>query len=81
MAPPRAYSVAETRVISDAIGRLDDAQLRRRYSPAEMMRLEIYPEVWEDPAEVDRLIEDMTGLRAALARVTGQGFGLLVMIN
>ena len=81
MAPPRAYSVAETRVIADAIGQLDDAQLRGRYSPAEMMRLEIYPEVWEDPEEINRLIEDMTGLRAALERVTGQGFGLLVMIN
>lgn len=81
MAPPRAYSVAETRVIADAIGQLDDAQLRMRYSPAEMMRLKIYPEVWEDPEEINRLIEDMTGLRAALERVTGQGFGLLVMIN
>jgi hypothetical protein len=46
-----------------------------------MMRLEIYPEVWEDPDEVDLLLEDMTRLRAALERVTGQGFGLLVMIN
>ena len=81
MAPPRAYSVAETRVIADALARLDDAELRRRYSPAEMMRLEIYPEVWEGPGEVDRLLEDMTGLRAALERVTRQGFGLLVMIN
>jgi hypothetical protein len=81
MAPPRAYSVAETRVIADALARLEDAELRRRYSPAEMMRLEIYPEVWEDPDEVDLLLEDMTRLRAALKRVTGQGFGLLVMIN
>jgi hypothetical protein len=68
-------------VIADAIARLDDAELRRRYSPAEMMRLEIYPEVWEDPDEVDLLLEDMTRLRAALQRVTGQRFGLLVMIN
>ena len=27
-----------------------------------MMRLEIYPEVWEDPDEVDLLLEDMTRL-------------------
>jgi hypothetical protein len=81
MAPPRAYSVAQLRVIADAIARLDDAELRRRYSPAEMMRLEIYPEVWEDPDEVDLLLEDMTRLRAAVERVTGQGLGLLVMIN
>lgn len=81
MAPPRAYSVAETRVIAGALARLDDAELRRRFSPAEMMRLEIYPEVWEDAEEVDRLLEDMTGLRTALEAVTRQGFGLLVMIN
>jgi hypothetical protein len=81
MAPPRAYNVVETRDIADALARLDDAELRRRYSPADMMRLEIYPEVWEDPEEVDRLLQDMTGLRGALERVTGQGFGLLVMIN
>ncbi len=79
------YTAAETRDIAAALAQVDDAELRRRFAPAEMMRLEIYPEIWDrDPAKEDPLgyLLEMTGvLRAALDRVVGQGHGLLVTLS
>ena len=50
-----------------------------------MMRLEIYPEIWDrDPANEDPLgyLLEMVGvLRGALGRVVGHGHGLLVTLS
>jgi Domain of unknown function (DUF1877) len=79
------FTAAETRDIAAALARVDDGELRRRFAPAEMMRLEIYPEIWDrDPAKEDPLgyLLEMTGvLRGALDRVVGQGHGLLVALT
>lgn len=79
------FTAAETRNIAAALARVDEAELRRRFAPAEMMRLEIYPEIWDrDPADDDTLgyLLEMFGvLRGALERVVGQGFGLLVTLG
>ena len=38
-------------LVAAALNRLDDHALRERFAPAEMMKLEIYPEIWDrDPA-------------------------------
>jgi hypothetical protein len=80
-----ARARTETRDIAAALGRVDDAELRRRFAPAEMMRLEIYPEIWDrDPANEDPLgyLLEMVGvLRGALERVVGHGHGLLVTLS
>jgi hypothetical protein len=85
MAPPRAHSAAEVRDIAAALARVEDAELRRRFAPADMMQLEIYPEIWDrDPTEDDTLqllLDDVAVLRRGLARVVGQGHGLLVLID
>jgi hypothetical protein len=79
------FTAAETRDIAAALARVDDAELRRRFAPAEMMRLEIYPEIWDrDPADDDSLgylLEMVAVLRGALERVVGQGYGLLVTLR
>jgi hypothetical protein len=82
MAPPRVHGAAESRIIAAALSRVDEAELRRRFAPEEMMRLEIYPEIWDrGPETLDHLLEDVVTLRRALERVVAQGHGLLVMID
>jgi hypothetical protein len=50
-----------------------------------MMRLEIYPEIWDrDPAEDDTLgwlLAHAAGLRVALDTAVRQGHGLLVTVG
>jgi hypothetical protein len=83
--PARTFTPAETREIAGALAALSDEQLRARFAPQEMMRLEVYPEIWDrDPAGDDTLgyLMEYTGqLRAALASVVERGHGLLVTIT
>jgi hypothetical protein len=50
-----------------------------------MMRLEIYPEIWDrDPAKDDTLgylLEMVAVLRRGLEQVVGRGHGLLVTLR
>jgi hypothetical protein len=82
-APPRTHTSAETRGIATALSAISDAELRARYNPAEMMRLEIYPEVWDRGSKEDRdnLINSIGALRELLAIVVGRGYGLMVTIT
>src|SRR5688500_13805426 len=82
--PARTFTPAETREIASALAALSDEQLRARFAPQVMMRLEVYPEIWDrDPADDDTLgyLMEYTGqLRATLASVVERGHGVLVTI-
>ncbi|MGH7513623.1 MAG: YfbM family protein [Gemmatimonadales bacterium] len=83
--PARTYTAAETREVAGALAALSDAELRSRFAPGDMMRAEIYPEIWDrDPAEDDTLgylMEYLGLLRTAVATVVERGHGLLVTIT
>jgi hypothetical protein len=70
-------------IVSETVG--TSGSDRARFAPQEMMRLEVYPEIWDrDPAEDDTLgyLVEYTGqLRATLASVVERGHGLLVTIT
>jgi hypothetical protein len=84
LGPARTLTAIETREVASALAALSDEELRTRFAPSEMMRLEIYPEIWDrDPAEDDTLgylMESLGQLRSALANVVARGHGLLVTI-
>lgn len=82
---PRTLTAAETRAFAIALNQLSDAELRSRFAPAEMSRLEIYPDIWgRDPAEDDTLgylLEYVGKLREFLAAAAAQDLGLLVTLT
>jgi hypothetical protein len=82
-APVRTHTSAETQAIATALSAVSDDELRARYDPAEMMRLEIYPEVWDRRPEEgrDNLINSIASLRELLDVVVGGGYGLMVTIT
>jgi Domain of unknown function (DUF1877) len=82
-APVLTHTSAETRAIAAALAQVSDEELRARYDPAEMMRLEIYPEVWGRTPDVgqDSLFDSITALRELLGIVVGRGYGLMVTIT
>jgi hypothetical protein len=81
LGPPRVHTAAETRIIASAFAGIDDAELRRRYAPEEMTRLEIYPDIWDRDAAagLEHVLEGAAILRRGLAQAVGQGQGLLIM--
>lgn len=82
---PRTLSPAESRDVAGALAALSDGQLRARFAPGEMMRLEIYPEIWDrNPTEDDTLgylMAHVEQLRGALPGVVARGHGLLVTLT
>ena len=83
--PARTFTATEVRAIAGALAELTDDELRSRFAPAEMTRLEIYPEIWDrDRAEDDTLgylMDNVGELRRALASVVGRGHGLLITLT
>jgi hypothetical protein len=83
--PARTFTPGETREIAAALAAVSDQELRARFAPAEMMRLEIYPEIWDrDPAEDDTLgylMDCLQQLRETLPSLVARGFGMLVTIS
>lgn len=83
--PARAFAAAEARAIRDALAALDDATLRARFDPADMMRKEIYPEIWDrDPADDDTLgylMQFVPELRAFLGTAVADGSGFAIWLS
>jgi hypothetical protein len=84
--PPRTFTPAETRTIAEALARLGDDELGRRYDPAEMDRLEIYPEIWSrdpQPGEDQRLwvLSAIADVRKTVGDAVARGWGLLVKVD
>ena len=68
------------------IGRLSDEELRSRYAPAEMMELEIYPEIWDrgpdqDDDPLGYIIDAVGRLREGLGDAVKRGYGLMVSLD
>jgi hypothetical protein len=82
---PRTLTGAETRAFATELEKLSDAELRARFVPSEMMRLEIYPEIWDrDPADDDTcgyLLEYVAQLRPYLAAAVTHDVGLLITLT
>jgi len=83
--PARTFTPEETRTIAVALRGVSDQDLRGRFNPKDMMRLEIYPEIWDrDPAEDDTLgylMENVRSLRTTLDRLAAEGYGMMVTIS
>jgi hypothetical protein len=83
--PARALTSDEVRRLAAALEPLTSEELKSRFDPDQMTRLQIYPEMWDrDPDEDDSLgylIEYYTDLRDFVRRTAERGHGLLVYLN
>jgi uncharacterized protein DUF1877 len=83
--PARVLSSKETREARDFLNTLADAELRRRFNPADMLARKIYPEIWDrDPAADDTLgylIEHVRTLRGFLNQTVDNGCGIVVYLS
>ena len=83
--PARVLSSAETRAAHEALAQLTEDDLRVRFNPADMMKKEIYPEIWDRSPEEDDtlgyLLEYTRTLRGFLAQAVERKQGLVVYLN
>jgi hypothetical protein len=83
--PARAFTAAEVRDITAALRAIDGRELERRFDPAAMQKLQIYPTIWDRPREEDDtlgyLVTHYEALRDFLEGAAERGEGLIVYIN
>jgi hypothetical protein len=83
--PARVFTSRETAAIHEAVSALSDAELARRFDPADMLAKEIYPKIWSRPKGEDDslayLLQYLGMLRAFLSATTRIGFGMVVIIT
>jgi Domain of unknown function (DUF1877) len=83
--PARAFTSAEVSAIAAAFEALTRDELARRFDPARMMELEIYPEIWDrDPTDDDTLeylLEYFDLLKGFVSRGAASGRGMLVYLS
>lgn len=83
--PARVFTADETRLIAATLDAVTDEQLRARFDPLEMMRLEIYPEIWDRyPASaepLDYVLEYAGILRNFLRQAVHGGMGIVVTLT
>ncbi|MGE5927716.1 MAG: YfbM family protein [Gemmatimonadota bacterium] len=84
--PPRTFSAAEAREIAEALAKVSDDELRARYQPDEMMKAEIYPEIWDrEPDDVEDpqgyVMSALADVRSAVNVAVERGWGLIVSVD
>jgi Domain of unknown function (DUF1877) len=83
--PARVFTSAEVKTIAAALAPLTRAVLERRFDPAAMTRLDIYPSIWDRPHEqgdaLGYLLESYESLAEFVAEAARQHEGLIVYVN
>ena len=59
-----------------------DAELRKRFDPAKMTSLDVYPQVWDEGVEVcEEILGQLAKLRALYKRAAGRGSAMLLWLS
>ena len=85
LGPARVFRSATVREIHEALARIDESVLRSRFNPAEMMKLSIYPDIWDrDPEEDDSFgycLEYFKVLKDFVAQAANENLGLVLTLG
>jgi hypothetical protein len=74
----------QVRAFGEHLASLTTDELTRRFDPKRMMKLEIYPEIWDRPEETDEpsafLLDAFAGLRELVANAARDGDAIVVCV-
>lgn len=80
--PARILLPAQVVTFSQALGQLNAVEISRRFNPAEMMRLDIYPNIWDRKDEMldEWMQESLADLQGFLQRAVAQQHAVIIAI-
>ncbi|WP_366515668.1 YfbM family protein [Solimonas marina] len=81
----RALLSNEVAAIASALEAINESTLRERFSPDQMMRLEIYPEIWDRPLDEDDslayCLEYFEVLRSFVSDAALRNVGIIIYVT
>jgi hypothetical protein len=80
---PRVLRPVQVQQFVRFLSQLSTEELTRRYDPARMTKLEIYPEVWDRDREsaMQSLLDAFEELRDFVSAVAAEGEAIVVLVN
>ncbi|GAB2769679.1 YfbM family protein [Terrabacter koreensis] len=80
--PARLLEPEAVGEVAAALGRVSDADLRARFDAGEMQRLDIYPQVWDEPGVLDAyLMPNVARLRDFYTHAAARGEAVLISVQ
>lgn len=83
--PARVLTAAQVQRVHDALASIDVEFLRRRFAPEQMMKLKIYPEIWDRDAQEDDTFgycaEYFAVLKAFVGSAAEKNLGLVLYLT
>jgi hypothetical protein len=82
--PARALLPEDIVAVDAYLSSLTEDELRRRYDPARMMKLKIYPEIWteaDEDEELEYVLDAFRTLREFVTAAREAGAALVVYVN
>lgn len=71
--------------INRALIPIDRAYMENQFDPLDMMKLEIYPDIWDRPADeddtLDYCLEYFDELKSFVQRANEKGLGLILYLS
>lgn len=79
--PAHYLTPEQVRELNTEIAAISVEELHKRYDPAKMKALEIYPNVWENEEEVHYLTEYFADIQTVFATAAKNGEAIITFIN
>jgi hypothetical protein len=83
--PARLFTASEVKALSQALSPIDAEFLKARFNPAEMMRLDVYPGIWDrDPKDDDTLgycVEYFESMKEFVAQAAARNVGMVLYLS
>ena len=79
---PASYTTIEqTKEVSVALNKLTTDELRNRYDGNLMMKLGIYPEIWDEIESLEYLIENFKALKEFYNKAAVENQAVIIFVN
>ena len=79
--PARYLTVDEVRDASTALAAIDDEEFRKRYNREALAEAEVYPGGWDDPSELDWLLDAVRDVRAYFKKAADLGHAMMIYMT
>ena len=83
--PARVFTSDHVAGIATVLGDLDESTLRKRFNPEEMMKLDIYPQIWNRASDDDDVLgyclEYAANLRRFLSHAVSNSMGMVLHLS
>jgi uncharacterized protein DUF1877 len=79
--PPRTLTSKQVAEWDDALSKISEDELAKRFDATAMLAADIYPSIWEESDSLDYLMDGYRNLKEFVARAKQENSGMIVYLT